>query len=53
VIEIEARVALGQVGHARSLARRFYERFPDSEAIPDIERLTGYHPRPSGPAGRR
>jgi hypothetical protein len=47
--EIEADVRLGRIGHARSLADRFYRAFPGSPAIAQIERLTGYHPRPYGP----
>jgi hypothetical protein len=50
--EIEASVSLGRIGHARSLADRFYRTFPRSPAIPRIERLTGYHPRPYGPRPR-
>jgi hypothetical protein len=48
-LEIEAQVRLGRIGHARSLADRFYRAFPDSPASVRIERLTGYHPRPYGP----
>ncbi len=48
-LEIEARVRLGNIGHARSLADRFYRAFPASSQIAHIERLTGYHPRPYGP----
>ena len=48
-LEIEALVQLGRIGRARSLADRFYRRFPDSPEIARIERLTGYHPRPYGP----
>jgi hypothetical protein len=47
--EIEAHVRLGNIGHARSLADRFYRAFPGSAEIGRIERLTGYHPRPYGP----
>jgi len=48
-LEIEVQVRLGKVGHARALADRFYRTFPESPKIADIERLTGYHPRPYGP----
>jgi hypothetical protein len=47
--EIFVLVRQGRVGHARALADRFYRAFPDSPEIPQIERLTGYHPRPYGP----
>jgi hypothetical protein len=50
--EIETSVKLGRIGHARSLADRFYRAFPGSPEIPRIERLTGYHPRPYGPPQR-
>ena len=48
-LEIEVQVRLGKVGHARALADRFYRAFPESPKINEIERLTGYHPRPYGP----
>jgi hypothetical protein len=48
-LEIEAHVRLGQIGRARSLAERFYRAFPQHPEISRIERLTGYHPRPTGP----
>ena len=47
--EIEDSVRRGRVGHARSLADRFYRAYPESPEIERIERLTGYHPRPYGP----
>jgi predicted lipid-binding transport protein (Tim44 family) len=49
VIEIHALVRLGKVGEARALTDRFYRAFPDSDRAAELERLTGYHPRPSGP----
>lgn len=48
-LEIFALVRVGRVGHARALADRFYRAFPGHPEIPQIERLTGYHPRPYGP----
>lgn len=48
-LEIHALVRLGQVGLARTLTDRFYRSFPDSERAAELERLTGYHPRPRGP----
>lgn len=48
-LEIEAHVRLGQIGRARSLADRFYRTFPRNPEIARIERLTGYHPRPTAP----
>ena len=47
-VEIEAYVALGRIGHARSLAHRFYGQFPLSQHVDALARLTGYHPRPRG-----
>lgn len=49
VIEIHALVRLGKVGLARTLTDRFYRAFPNSERAAELERLTGYHPRPTGP----
>ena len=48
-LEILVLVQLGRVGHARALADRFYRDFPGSPEIPQIERVTGYHPRPYAP----
>ena len=48
-LEIFALVRLGKVGQARALADRFYRAFPRDPQGPQIERLTGYHPRPYGP----
>jgi hypothetical protein len=50
--EIRDSVKQGKVGHARALADQFYRDYPNSPEIQNIERLTGYHPRPYGP-GRR
>ncbi len=50
--EIEDAVRVGRIGHARSLADRFYRAFPESPEIEHIERLTGYHPRPYQPPPR-
>jgi hypothetical protein len=47
--EIIDSVKRGQVGNARALADHFYREFPNSPEIQNIERLTGYHPRPYGP----
>jgi hypothetical protein len=47
--EIIDSVQRGQVGNARALADRFYRDFPNSPEIQNLERLTGYHPRPYGP----
>lgn len=47
--EIVDTVKQGKVGHARALADRFYREFPSSPEIQNLERLTGYHPRPYGP----
>ena len=47
--EIVDSVKQGKVGHARALADRFYREFPNSPEIQNLERLTGYHPRPYGP----
>jgi hypothetical protein len=49
-LEIEALVRLQRIGLAHAKADRFYRAFPDSPSIRDIERRTGYHPRPTGPA---
>jgi hypothetical protein len=49
VVEIHAFVRLGKVGHARTLTDHFYRDFPDSAHAGELERLTGYHPRPQGP----
>jgi hypothetical protein len=48
-LEIEALVRLQRIGLAHSKADRFYRAFPDSPSIREIERRTGYHPRPTGP----
>jgi hypothetical protein len=48
-LEIHALVRLGKVGLARSLTDRFYRAFPNSDRAAELERLTGYHPRPTGP----
>jgi hypothetical protein len=50
--EITDNVKQGKVGHARALADQFYRDYPNSPEIQNIERLTGYHPRPYGPSGR-
>jgi hypothetical protein len=49
VLEIHALVRLGKVGMARSLTDRFYRNFPNSDRAIELERLTGYHPRPGHP----
>jgi len=49
VLEIHALVRLGKVGLARTLTDRFYRTFPNSDRADELERLTGYHPRPTGP----
>lgn len=49
VLEIHALVRLGKVGLARTLTDRFYRTFPNSDRAVELERLTGYHPRPTGP----
>jgi len=49
VLEIHALVRLGKVGLARTLTDRFYRTFPNSDRAQELERLTGYHPRPTGP----
>jgi hypothetical protein len=49
--EITDNVKQGKVGHARALADQFYRDYPSSPEIQNIERLTGYHPRPYGPSG--
>jgi hypothetical protein len=49
VIEIHALVKLGKVGLARTLTDRFYRTYPNSDRAVELERLTGYHPRPTGP----
>lgn len=49
VLEIHALVRLGKVGLARTLTDRFYRTFPNSDRAEELERLTGYHPRPTGP----
>jgi hypothetical protein len=48
-LEIEALVRLQRIGLAHAKADRFYRAFPDSPSIREIERRTGYHPRPTGP----
>jgi hypothetical protein len=48
VLEIEALVRSGQVGLSHGRASHFYRSFPDSRYAADVERLTGYHPRPAG-----
>jgi hypothetical protein len=48
-LEIEALVRLSRIGLAQSKADRFYRAFPNSAFIAEIERRTGYHPRPTGP----
>lgn len=48
-LEIHALVRLGKVGLARTLTDRFYRSFPNSDRAAELERLTGYHPRPHGP----
>ena len=47
--EIVELVREGKVGHARALADQFYRAYPHSARVQEIERLTGYHPRPYGP----
>lgn len=47
--EIVDNVQQGHVGNARALADAFYREYPTSPEIPNIERLTGYHPRPYRP----
>lgn len=47
--EIIELVQQGKIGHARALADQFYRAYPHSPRIAEIERLTGYHPRPYGP----
>jgi hypothetical protein len=49
VLEVHALVRLGKVGMARSLTERFYRSFPNSDRAAELERLTGYHPRPGRP----
>jgi hypothetical protein len=49
MLEIHALVRVGKVGHARTLTGQFYRTFPDSAHAGELERLTGYHPRPQGP----
>ena len=49
VLEIHALVRLGKVGLARTLTDRFYRTFPNSDRAAELERLTGYHPRPRAP----
>jgi hypothetical protein len=49
VLEIHALVRLGRVGLARTLTDRFYRTFPNSDRAVELERLTGYHPRPGKP----
>lgn len=48
-LEIEALVRLQRIGLAHAKAERFYRAFPESPSVREIERRTGYHPRPSGP----
>jgi hypothetical protein len=45
-LEIHALVRVGKVGLARTLTDRFYRTFPNSARAAELERLTGYHPRP-------
>ena len=47
--EIVDNVQQGHVGNARALADKFYREYPASPEVPNIERLTGYHPRPYRP----
>lgn len=49
LLEIQALVALKMIGLSHSRAEHFYRSFPQSQAAGEIERLTGYHPRPRGP----
>jgi hypothetical protein len=46
---IEALVRAGDIGLARDLAEDFMRRFPYSRYCPQIETLTGVHPRPAIP----
>ncbi|HEX6242532.1 MAG TPA: hypothetical protein VFZ61_16580 [Polyangiales bacterium] len=48
-LEIEALVRLQRIGLAHAKADDFYRAFPNSPFIREIERRTGYHPRPTGP----
>jgi len=48
-LEIEALVGLEQIGRSHAKAEHFYRQYPNSPAARDVERLTGYHPRPWGP----
>lgn len=48
VLEIEALVRLQRIGLSHARAAAFYRRFPRSPYRGDVERLTGYHPRPPG-----
>lgn len=48
VLEIEALVRLQRIGLSHARAAAFYRRFPGSAYGRDVERLTGYHPRPHG-----
>lgn len=50
-LEIEALVGTDQIGRSHAKAEQFYRTYPDSSAARDVERLTGYHPRPWGPDG--
>jgi hypothetical protein len=47
--EVVENVRQGHVGNARALADKFYRDYPNSPEIQNIERLTGYHPRPYHP----
>ena len=49
VLEIRALVALQRIGLSHSRADHFYRTFPDSQVAREVERVTGYHPRPRGP----
>jgi hypothetical protein len=46
MLEIHALVKLARIGAAHAKADAFYRRFPESPLQAQIERLTGYHPRP-------
>jgi hypothetical protein len=48
VLEIEALVRLQRIGLSHARAAAFYRGFPRSAYRADVERLTGYHPRPPG-----
>ena len=48
LIEIEALVGLERIGLSHAKAAAFYRAFPASALRAEVERLTGYHPRPPG-----